>query len=87
VKNPNATPFSEIASTLPVDVGDIVAVDLDAQKGSSGWVPLEAVGEVQTRLDQCNAERSGFLATLKKIKSMLVRDKSIPDDFDSEFPS
>lgn len=86
MSNPAPTPFAKAASTMPVDDGDIVAVDLDAPNGSSGWVPLVAVGEVQTRLDKCNAERKGFLATLSRIKSMLVRDKSIPDDFDSEFP-
>lgn len=87
MSDPAPTPFSKAVNLLQVEEGDIVAIDLDAPKGSSGWVPLEAVGEVQTRLDQCNAERGGFLATLKKIKAMLVRDKSIPDDFDSEFPS
>jgi hypothetical protein len=87
MSNTEPVPFSELAKTLPVEYGDITTVDVSAPAGSSGWVPLAAVGEVQTRLDRCDEERKGFLSKLSFIKRMLMRDKSIPEDFDSRYPS
>lgn len=86
MNNPAPTPFSKAASTLAVDKGDIVAVDLDAPKGSSGWVPAETVAGLQADLDKCRAENRGWRGLFRRVQAALFGGKARKDDFDSEFP-